>query len=173
VLRALALLVGLAGCSAGSATYPLAVGWSGSLPSWRGPCDGATLKPTGILEEPARGSFIARRAGVAEVRCRDGKLQVIVRRPDRITIEQLGPLSLHRTHILNARVADAKGSLDIGDTQVEWTFPPQLREITRCNHMFGTCLSGESARVVAEAPGDAQVIARYGSLTTSATFRIE
>lgn len=172
MLRAL-ILLGLAGCSGGAATYPLAVGWRGSLPSWRGPCDGTTLEPPGILEQPAPGSFVARRAGVAEVRCRDGKLRLVVRQPDRITIEPIGPLHLRGTYILSASVADANGTLDLGDAEVEWTLPPQLREIDRCSHMSGTCLSGDRVRIVTEAAGDAQVTVRYGLLAASATLRIE
>jgi hypothetical protein len=175
-VRRVAILVGLAGCgpwTTGAATYRFAVGWQGSLPSWNGPCDVTTLKPTGILEEPAPGSFVARRAGTAEVRCRDGTLRLVVRTPDRIVIEPIGPLRLHGTHILSAGVADAEGTLDLGDAAIEWALPPQLRETDRCNHMSGTCLSGGRVRVVADLPGDAQVTVRYGPLSQKATFHIE
>lgn len=172
MLRAV-ILLGLAGCSAGSAPHPLALGWQGSLPSSRGPCDGTTFDPPGIFEEPAPGSFVARKAGVTKVRCRDGKLRLVVRQPDRIVIAPLGPLRLRGKYILSASVADATGTLDLGDAAIDWQLPPQLREIDPCNHMSGTCLSGGRVRVVSEATGDAQVTARYGPLSAVATFHIE
>ena len=157
----------------GTASYSFAVGWSGSLPSWNGPCDTATLLPAGILEQPAPGSFVARRPGIAEVHCRDGKLRLDVRQPDLIAIDPLGPMSRREDRVLSAIVADAKGALDLGDAEVQWTLPPQLRQGSRCEHMLGTCLSGASVRIIADAPGDAQVSARYGSLTGTATLHIE
>jgi hypothetical protein len=172
-VRRVGVLIALAGCGSGAAGGAFAVGWRGPLPSWNGPCDVATLRPAGILDQPAPGSFVARRPGVAEVRCRDGKLRLDVRQPDRIFIDRIGPLRAGAVYILTARLAAAGDTLELGDAKVDWTLPPQLRDAGRCYHMSGRCLSGSEVRVVAYSGGAAPVTVRYGALTATATIRIE
>lgn len=175
MVRAAALVLALGSCGshAGAATYRLAVGWNGSLPSLHGPCDAASLGTGGVLEPSAPGVFVARRAGTVDIRCRDGKLRLVVRQPTRIDIDPIDALRANGTYVLSARVADAEGELAVGDADIEWTLPPRLRRVDRCEHMLGTCLSSAHVRVVADAPGDVQVRARYGALERSAQLHIE
>lgn len=159
------------GCSGrGVATFHLAVGWSGALPSWNGPCDSSTLDPAGLLDEPAAGRFVAHRPGVVEVGCRDGALRLEVRQPTRLVIEGPGPLRSQGTYVLSAAVEDDKGSLDIGDAPMSWTVGPPLRETDRCNHGF--CAGANGVRVVADGPGKAVANVRFQSMEATAVVVI-
>jgi len=163
------VLVACKSTSSGS----VAVGWTGTLPTWQGPCRPDTLAPGGVLERAGTDSYVARAAGTAEVECRDGTVALHVRAPTALVIEQVGPLSLGHTHVLRAHLADGKGELLLGDTPISWSLPPGLREIGHCNDM-GFCAGAQSIRVVADGPrGDAVVTARYDKLESQQTFRIE
>jgi hypothetical protein len=161
----LALLVVLAtgGCSSCNiVVYRVAVGWSGSLPSWSGPCDTSTLRPIGFLRELAPGTFAAPQPGDAEVRCRDGIVRVQVRAPTRLTIDGVAAMLPGRTSVLGATVAGADGDLVVGEDALAWTVSAPLRAYDRC--VDGLCVPATSLRVVAIGPGEAVVTVRLGNL---------
>lgn len=167
----LALACTLAGCGGSAASFSLAVGWSGPLPSWNGPCDGDP-EPASVIARTSAGSYRAIAPGSASVPCKDGTLRLVVRTPDRITVEPT-TIRQHHTSILRARVADARGELDVGNGDVSWTLPPQLPEGDRCSHMLGTCLDAHSVRVSAGQPGTFPVTVRFGAVSSTVTIRVD
>jgi hypothetical protein len=165
-----AVLVILVACKPTS-NYSLAVGYTGALPAWNGPCDASTLDPVGIIDSQG-GTYAVRKPGNVAIKCRDGTLRFDVRAPTTIVIDETGPLRHGSTHVLRAHVADADGDLDLGDTPVSWVLPTQLRETDHCSDM-GYCASEQSIRVVADTKGDANVTAVFGALRTTKIFRVE
>lgn len=166
----LALLSPIACNVDSAATFRLAVGWTGGLPTWQGSCATDGLATGAVV--PRSGAFVAQSPGTVDLACDKGVLRLEVQEPTALAITPAPKGTVGKPVIVTAEASNAAGTLDLGDAEIVWSLADPLRRLDRCAHM-GSCLQPKSARIVADRAGKYPVTATFGELAVTSTLTFE
>lgn len=157
------------GCG-NTAHFTLALGTTGSLPTWQGECLASSARGDAVVV--SGDGYEARAVGTTTLTCRDGTLALDVLAVERIEIEGPEVLPPHGASFRLVAYGARDRMLDLGSAPgVTWSVSDNLSIGASCNHMLGTCASSTTLRIRSSGGGDARITARLGRHEATRSLR--